>query len=62
MQIVLMTVLPFAFAAYIPSTFFLINANLWKTIGAECAIALVFWLFAYSVFKKGFTVYESVGS
>lgn len=61
-QIVLMTVLPFAFVAYIPSTFFLINANVWKTIGAECIIALVFWLFAYGVFKKGLTVYESAGS
>lgn len=61
-QIVLMTVLPFAFVTYIPSTFFLINANIWKTIGAECVIALLFWLFAYSVFKKGLTVYESAGN
>lgn len=61
-RLVLMTVLPFAFVAYIPSTFFLINANIWKTIGAECGIAIVFWMFAYSVFKKGLTIYESAGN
>ncbi|MCM1088277.1 MAG: ABC transporter permease, partial [Muribaculaceae bacterium] len=61
-QIVLMSVLPFAFVAYIPSTFFLIDANIWKTIGAECALALLFWLFSYGVFKKGLTLYESAGN
>lgn len=59
---VLMTVLPFAFVAYIPATFFLVNANIWKTIGAECVIAAVFWLLVYSLFKKGLTVYESAGN
>lgn len=61
-QIILMTVLPFAFVAYIPSTFFLVNANVWKTIGAECAIAILFWMVAYGLFKKGLTRYESAGN
>lgn len=61
-RIVLMTILPFAFVAYIPSTFFLIHANIWKTIGAECGLAVLFWLFSYSVFKKGLTLYESAGN
>lgn len=61
-QLVLMTILPFAFVAYIPATYFLINANIWKTIAAECAIAVVFWIFAYSLFKKGLAVYESAGN
>lgn len=61
-QIVLMTILPFAFVAYIPSTFFLIGASVWKTIAAECGIAVVFWIFAYSLFRKGLSVYESAGS
>lgn len=61
-RVVLMTVLPFAFVAYIPSTFFLISANIWKTIGAECAIAGGFWIIAYSVFKRGLNVYESAGN
>lgn len=61
-RIVLMTVLPFAFVAYIPATYFLIDANLWRTIGAECGIALVFWFISYGLFQKGLTVYESAGN
>ena len=61
-QLVLMTILPFAFVAYIPATFFLVNANIWKTIAAECGIAVVFWMFAYSLFKKGLAIYESAGN
>lgn len=61
-QIVLMTILPFAFVAYIPSTYFLIDANILKTIAAECGIAVIFWLFSYHLFKKGLTIYESAGS
>lgn len=52
-QAVLMTVLPFAFVAYIPSTFFLVHANVWKTIGAECVIAIILWLIVYMFFKGG---------
>lgn len=59
---VLMTVLPFAFVAYIPATFFLVHANIWKTIGAECVIAIVLWLIAYTFFKRGIQVYESAGN
>lgn len=61
-RIILMTILPFAFVAYIPSTYFLIDANIWKTVAAECGIAVLFWLFSYSLFKKGLTRYESAGS
>ena len=57
-----MTILPFAFVAYIPSTFFLIDANLWKTIGAECAVAVVIWIIAYKIFQRGISVYESAGN
>ena len=61
-QFVLMTILPFAFVAYIPSTFFLIDANLWRTIGAECVVAAVIWMIAYKIFQKGISVYESAGN
>ncbi|MBO5033180.1 MAG: ABC-2 family transporter protein [Lachnospiraceae bacterium] len=61
-QVVLTTVLPFAFVAYIPSTFFLVNANVVKTIGVECIIAVLFWLIAYGLFQKGLTRYESAGN
>lgn len=61
-RIVLMTVLPFAFVAYIPSTFFLVDANVWTTIGAECVIAVIFWLISYGLFQRGLTKYESAGN
>ena len=61
-QVILMTILPFAFVAYIPSTFFLIDANIWKTIGAECVVAVVIWIVAYKIFQKGISVYESAGN
>ena len=61
-QIILMTVLPFAFVAYIPSTFFLVNANLLTTIGAECIIAVIFWMVSYGLFQRGLERYESAGN
>ena len=61
-RIVLMTILPFAFVAYIPATFFLTDANIWKTIVAECGVAAVFWVFAYGLFRKGLEIYESAGN
>lgn len=61
-QIVLMTILPFAFVAYIPSTYFLNNSNFFLTIGAECIIALVCWSIAYLLFKVGLFHYESAGN
>lgn len=61
-RVVLMTILPFAFVAYIPATFFLVNANIIKTIGAEIVIASVFWILVYTLFQKGLNVYESAGN
>lgn len=61
-QIILMTILPFAFVAYIPATFFLVNRNVLTTIGAECVIAVLFWLLSYALFQKGLTCYESAGN
>lgn len=61
-RIILITVLPFAFVAYIPSTFFLVNANVFLTIGLECVIAAIIWCISYAVFKKGLNRYESAGN
>lgn len=61
-QIALTTVLPFAFVAYIPSTFFLVGANVFRTIVAECAIAGIFWMISYGLFQRGLLVYESAGN
>lgn len=60
-QFIITWVIPFAFVAYLPASFFLGIANV-SVIGIECAIALLFWMIAYSVFRKGIRIYESVGN
>lgn len=55
-------VLPFAFVAYLPATYFLAGANIFGTIGMECILAFLFWNIAYFVFKKGTKIYESAGN
>lgn len=62
-------VIPFAFVAYLPASYFLgvggffgegiSNAGV---IGIECVIAIVFWCIAYATFKKGISIYESAGN
>ncbi|MEY8266880.1 ABC-2 family transporter protein [Lachnospiraceae bacterium 64-25] len=55
-------VIPFAFVAYLPASFFLKREASGVVIGIECAIAVVFWCIAYAVFNKGTHVYESAGN
>lgn len=55
-------ILPFAFVAYLPATYFLINRDILSTIGAECIIAFLFWIASYQVFRKGTKIYESAGN
>ena len=55
-------VMPFAFVAYLPASYFLNMGNGFWVIGAECAIALVFLLISTAVFHKGICIYESAGN
>lgn len=55
-------VIPFAFVAYLPASFFLKNDVSAGMIGIECVIAVVFWCIAYAVFHRGTHVYESAGN
>ena len=56
-------IIPFAYVAYIPATYFLkANVNPFTTIGVECIIAVVLFAIAYAVFDKGTKVYESAGN
>ena len=56
-------IIPFAYVAYIPATYFLkANVNPLTTIGVECVIAVVLFTVAYAVFNKGTKVYESAGN
>ena len=55
-------VIPFAFVAYLPASFFLReNISAW-VVGIECGIAFVFWWGAYALFHRGTQVYESAGN
>lgn len=61
-------IIPFAFVAYLPASYFLgVKSNIVfisgaGIIGAECVIAVVFWIIAYALFKRGTQVYESAGN
>ena len=55
-------VVPFAFVAYLPASFFLKSDTSGVVIGIECGIAVVFWCIAYVVFDRGTHVYESAGN
>ena len=56
-------IIPFAYVAYIPATYFLkANVNSLTTIGVECVIAVVLFAVAYVVFNKGTKIYERAGN
>ncbi len=55
-------IIPFAFVAYLPASYFLMEKSPWTTIGIECVIALLFWIISYSVFQYGISKYESAGN
>jgi ABC-2 type transport system permease protein len=55
-------VIPFAFVAYLPASYFLVGRSPLHTIGVECVIAVVFWIVAYRLFLYGTTKYESAGN
>ena len=57
-------VIPFAFVAFLPASYFLGMQEelIIKGVGviaAECGIAVLFWIIAYALFNKGTSVYES---
>ena len=56
-------IIPFAFVAYLPASYFLKpDVNPFNTIGIECILAVVFFGIAYFVFHKGTLAYESAGN
>lgn len=61
-QFIITWVIPFAFVAYLPASYFLMGRGALETIGVECVIAAVFWLIAYAFFNYGTTRYESAGN
>lgn len=61
-RILLTYLIPFAFVAFYPASFFLTGKNVLTTIGAEVIAAGIVWCIAYALFKKGLTIYESAGN
>ena len=55
-------IIPFAFVAYLPASYFLMADKSWLVIVVECVIALVFWVVAYGFFNYGISKYESAGN
>ena len=55
-------VIPFAFVAYLPASYFLKDSVSAGIIGIECVIAVLFWCIAYAVFCRGTKAYESSGN
>lgn len=61
-------VIPFAFVAYLPASYFLGVPAQFSLFGGagiiamECLIAAILWLVAYALFQKGTTIYESSGN
>lgn len=56
-------IIPFAFVAYLPASYFLKpGVSAFATIGIECIIAVVMFVIAYAVFTIGTRVYESAGN
>lgn len=55
-------VIPFAFVAYLPASFFLKSDVSFGIIVIECTIAIVFWCIGYLVFQTGLKSYESAGN
>ena len=60
-QFIITWVIPFAFVAYLPASFFLGKGDVWVIV-IECTIALVFWCVAYGLFNYGLKFYESAGN
>lgn len=56
-------VIPFAFVAYLPASYFLKQGvSALATVGVECLIAVVSFAIAYAVFTFGTRAYESAGN
>ena len=56
-------VIPFAFVAYLPASYFLkTDVSPLGTIGVECILSVVFFAVAYYVFHRGTKAYESCGN
>lgn len=61
-RVFLKYIIPFAFTAFVPASFFLKQSNVFASIVAEVLISAVFFFIAYRYFMYGCNHYESAGS
>lgn len=55
-------IIPFALTAYIPASYFLGVTKLEVALPLTLSVSCVLWVIAYSTFKRGTNIYESVGN
>ena len=61
-QTVITYVIPFAFTAYFPASYFLTGNNPWFCIGGTVIAGTVLFALALFIWHKGLSAYESAGS
>lgn len=61
-QTVITYVIPFAFTAYFPASYFLTGNNPWFCIGGTVIAGTVLFAIALFIWHKGLSAYESAGS
>ena len=61
-QTVITYVIPFAFTAYFPASYFLTGNNPWLCIGGTVIAGTVLFALALFIWHKGLSAYESAGS
>lgn len=61
-QIILSYIIPFAFTAFIPASYFLDKESFIYAIGGTCIVAVLVGIISYSVWKIGMKSYESAGN
>ncbi len=61
-QIAISFIIPFAFAAFFPASYFVNKANFIESIGTGLIVAIVSFCIAYFTWLQGIKVYESAGN
>ena len=61
-QTILSYIIPFAFTAFIPASYFLDKGSLVKGVGGTCIIAVIGVFISYSIWIIGMKSYESAGN
>ncbi|WP_294835013.1 ABC-2 family transporter protein, partial [uncultured Lactobacillus sp.] len=61
-RIIISFIIPFAFTAFYPASFFLTGNKGWFNIGGLIIISILLFTLSLLIWHKGISVYESSGS